>query len=141
MRRIVLGAATTLALTFSAVGQSEQMSVVQIPRQGGRIIFVHKPTTHNMQCPTINANNTTPLVAQRLGRTIFAEALVHSSNAVGYVFLISYSHGPHEVYFSSYTQRDCFLDESQSHKRVFLGDTRFDEAKAYYLSLINELSD
>ena len=141
MRRIVLAAATILASTFSALGQSEQMSVVQIPRQGGRIIFVHKPTTHNMQCPTINANNTTPLVAQRLGRTIFAEALVHSSNAVGYVFLISYSHGPHEVYFSSYTQRDCILDESQSHKRVFLGDTRFNEAKAYYLSLINELSE
>jgi hypothetical protein len=138
---MILVASTIFALTFPASGQSEEMSVVQIPRQGGRIIFVHKPTTHNMQCPTINANNTTPLVAPRLGRTIFAEALVHSSNAVGYVFLISYSHGPHEVYFSSYTQRDCFLDESQSHKRVFLGDTRFNEAKAYYLSLINELSD
>ena len=141
MRRIVLAAATILASAFSALGQSEQMSVVQIPRQGGRIIFVHKPTTHNMQCPTINANNTTPLVAPRLGRTIFAEALVHSSNAVGYVFLLTYPNGAYEVYFSSYTQRDCVLDETQSHKRAFLGDTRFNEAKAYYLSLINELSD
>ena len=141
MRRSVLVASTIFALTLPASGQSEQMSVVQIPRQGGRIIFVHKPTTHNMQCPTINASNTTPQVAPRLGRTIFSEALVHSRNAVGYVFLLTYPNGAYEVYFSSYTQRDCFLDETQSHKRAFLGDTRFNEAKAYYLSLINELSD
>src|SRR2546426_1034560 len=104
MRRIVLVASAIFALTFPALGQSEQMTVVQIPRQGGRITFVHRPTTHNVQCPTINANNTTPSVAPRLGRTIFAEALVHSSNAVGYVFLLTYPNGAYEVYFSSYTQ-------------------------------------
>jgi len=141
MRRTVLVAATTLALTFSAVGQSEQGTIEPIPRQGGRIIFVFKPTTNDMKCPSINANAITPQVAPRLGRTIFAEALVYGSDAVGYVFLISYAHGPFEVYFSSYTQKACALTESQSHNRVFVGDDRFKEAKAYYHDLFNQLSE
>jgi hypothetical protein len=141
MRRLVLLASTIFALTFSASGQSEEMTIEQITRPGGRIIFAFKPTTNNMQCPSINARVTTPLMAPRLGRIILAEALVYGSHSVGYVFLIWYPNGAHEVYFSSYTLRDCTLTESQSHNRFFVTDNRFDEAKAYYHSLFNELSE
>ena len=103
------------------------------------MIFVFKPTTDTMPCPSVDARAITPALAPRLGRTIFAEALVYGSNAVGYVFLISYGNGAHEVYFSSYTQRACALTESQSHQRVFVTDNRFNEAKAYYHSLLSEL--
>jgi hypothetical protein len=60
---------------------------------------------------------------------------------VGYVFLISYGLGYYEVYFASYTQRACALNESQSRGRMFAGDDRFSEAKAYYHRLFNELSE
>jgi hypothetical protein len=141
MRRIVLAASTILALTVSAAAQSEEGTIEQIARPGGRIIFVFKPATNTMQCPSIDTRAITPQVAPRLGRTIFAEALVYGRNAVGYVFLISYGAGFHEVYFASYTQRACVLDESQSRGRAFVGDDRFNEAKAYYHSLLNELSE
>ena len=143
MRRVVLVASTIFALTGSAFGQSEneRMTVEQMPRPGGRVLFVHKPTTNNTQCPTIDASAITPQVAPRLGRTIFAEALVHSGNTVGYVYLILWAHGVYEVYFSSYTRRACAVTESQSHKRAFVTDNRFDEAKAYYHTLLNELTE
>jgi hypothetical protein len=141
MRRIVLVASTIFALTFPALGQSEQLTIERIPRQGGRIIFVLKPATDDTHCTTLNANAITPQLAPRLGRTIFAEALVYNNNTVGYVFLISYGSGPHEVYFATYTQRSCTLTEAQSHKRAFIGDDRFNEAKAYYHDLFNELSE
>ncbi len=141
MRRLVLVASTIFALTFSASGQSEEMTIEQITRPGGRIFFVFKPMTNNTQCPSISASATTPQLAPRLGRIILAEALVYGSNAVGYVFLISHANGAHEVYFSSYTQRACALTESQSHNRFFATDNRFNEAKAYYHSLFNELSE
>jgi len=141
MRCIVLLVSMIFALTFPALGQSEPMTIeqMQIPRLGGRTIFVLKPTTDNVQCPSIDPRATTQWMAPRLGRTILAEALVYSSNAVGYVFLVSYGNGAHEVYFSSYTQRACALTESQSHQRVFVTDNRFNEAKAYYHSLLSEL--
>ena len=141
MRRFVLAAASILALPFSASGQSEGVTVERIVRPGNRVIFVSKPTTNDMQCQSINASTTTPQIAGRLGRTILAEALVYTGNTVGYVFLISYANGPHEVYFSSYMRRECILDETQSHKRVFVGENRFNDAKAYYHSLFNELSE
>jgi hypothetical protein len=141
MRRIVLVASTIFALTSMAFAQSEQMTIEQIPRQGGRIIFVYKPATNDVPCRSINASALTPQVAPRLGRTILAEALVYCSNAVGYVFLSSYVNGPYEVLFASYTQRACVLAEAQSHDRFFVGDNRFNEAKAYYHSLFNELSE
>ena len=51
------------------------------------------------------------------------------------------AHGVYEVYFSSYTRRACAVIESQSHKRAFVTDNRFDEAKAYYHTLLNELTE
>jgi len=72
------------------------------------------------------------------GRTILRKHSIQQQR-VGYVFLISYRYGTHEVYFSSYTQRACALTESQSHQRVFVTDNRFNEAKAYYHSLLSEL--
>jgi hypothetical protein len=140
MRRTVLVASTILALTVSAFGQSEQMTMEQIPRVGGRVIFVAKPTTNTTECRSLDASTTTPQIAPRLGRTIVAEALIYNSDAAGYVYLISYGYGPYEVYFSHFTQRFCTLNESQSHKRAFVGDDRFNEAKSYYHSLLNELS-
>jgi hypothetical protein len=141
MRRIVLVASTICAMASSAFAQSEQMTIEQIPRQGGRIIFVYKPVTNNQECRAVGANAITPQVAPRLGRTILAESLVYSKNAVGYVFLISHVHGPYEVLFASYTQRACVLTEALSHDRFFVGDNRFNEAKAYYHSLFTELSE
>jgi hypothetical protein len=146
MRRTVLAAFTIFALTSSGFGQSEQMTIKQIsreqlPRLGNRTLFVHTPTTNSTECASISSNAITPQVAPRLGRTILAEALVYSKSTVGYVFLISYQHGPYEVYLASYTQRACALTESQSHSRVFAGDNPFNEAKAYYHELFNELSE
>jgi hypothetical protein len=141
MRHIVLVASTILALASSAFGQSEEMTVEQITRQGSRVLFVFKPKTNNQECRAVSANAITPQVAPRLGRTILAESLVYSKNAVGYVYLISYAHGPYEVYFASYTQRACTLTEAQSHGRVFAGDNPFNEAKIYYHELFNELSE
>src|SRR2546428_13967153 len=65
MRRLVLVASAIFALTFSASGQSEEMTIEQITRPGGRVIFVFKPTTNNMQCPAIDARATTPQLAPR----------------------------------------------------------------------------
>jgi hypothetical protein len=141
MRRIVLVASTIFGLTSAASGQSEETTIVQIPRLGSRVLFAFKPAANKMECPSINANAITPQVAPRLGRTILAEALVHTKKAVGYVFLISYANGPYEVYFSSYTPRDCALTESQSHGRVFVGVDPFKESRIYYHDLFNELSE
>jgi hypothetical protein len=128
------------ASTSPALAQSDQPAIERIARPGGRIIFVFKPTTSDTACPSLDASAITPQLAPRLGRTIFAESLVYNGNTVGYVFLISYSTGFHEVYFARYTQKACALTESQSHKRAFVGD-RFNEATAYYHSLFNELSE
>jgi hypothetical protein len=141
MRRTVLLASAILAWTSGAFGQSEEMTIEQIPRPGGRVMFVAKPTSNDVQCTTLDAGATTPSIATRLGRTILAEALIYNSNAVGYVYLISYGIGPYEVYFSRYTKRACVLTESQSSKRAFIGDNRFHEAKLYYHDLFNQLSE
>src|SRR5262245_10608808 len=141
MRRIVLGSAAILAVAFPAIGQPEEMTVERLIRPGNRTIFASKPVSDTRECPTIDARETTPLKAPRLGRTVLAEALVYTDNTVGYVFLISYANGPHEVYFSSYTKRKCALDETQSHGRVFVGDDRFKQARTYYHNLFNELTE
>ena len=116
--RLVLASATMLALAIPALGQSEEMTVERLTRPGNRTVFVSKPKEDTQQCPTIDARETTPLKAPRLGRTVLAEALVYTDSTVGYVYLISYANGPHEVYFSSYTKKNCSLNEAQSHGRV-----------------------
>ena len=146
MRRIVLtsailASAAIVALTFPAVGQSEDMTVERLTRPGNRTVYAIKPTADTRECPTIDARETTPLKAPRLGRIVLAEALVYTDSTVGYVYLIAYGNGPHEVYFSSYTKKNCSLDEAQSHGRVFVGDDRFKQARLYYHNLFNELSE
>ena len=141
MRRIVLTSATIFALALPASGQSGDMTVERLTRPGNRTVFASKPAADTRECPTIDARETTPVKAPRLGRTVLAESLVYTDSAVGYVFLISYANGPHEVYFSSYIKRNCVLDESQTHGRVFVGDDRFKQARAYYHNLFNELSE
>jgi hypothetical protein len=141
MRCIVLAACAMVAMSFPAMAQSEPVTVEQLPRFGGRALFIYKPATGRTDCPTIDASAITPLVAPRLGRTILAEALVYGTNNVGYVFLVSWAtEGPFEVYLSSYTQRACALRESQSHQRYFFAGN-FNEAKSYYHSLFTELSE
>jgi hypothetical protein len=141
MRRIVLISATLLALAFPALGQSEDMTIEQLTRPGNRIVFANKLKSDTRECPTIDARETTPLKAPRLGRTVHAEALVYTDSTVGYVYLLAYGNGPYEVYFSSYTKMNCRLDEAQSHGRVFVGDDRFRQARSYYHNLFNELSE
>ena len=145
MRRIVLASATILALVLPGLsqplGQSEEMTVERLTRPGNRTVFVSKLVTDTRECPTLDVRETTPFKAQRLGRAVLAEALVYTDSTVGYVFLIAYANGPHEVYFSSYTKRNCALDEAQSHGRVFVGDDRFKQARLYYHSLFTELTE
>jgi hypothetical protein len=141
MRRIVLAAASILATTFAASAQSEDVTIEAMRRPQNRVLFIARPTADDKPCESVDASRITPQVAPRLGRTIFAESLVYNGNVVGYVYLISHANGPHEVYFASFTQDACTLKESQTHKRVFVGETRFDEAKSYYQSLFNELSE
>src|SRR5205085_6594828 len=121
--------ATLLALTLPGFGQSEEMMVERLTRPGNRTVYAFKPRQDTQECQTIDARETTPLKAPRLGRIVLAEALVYTDNTVGYVYLISYANGPHEVYFSSYTKRNCALGEAQSHGRVFVGDDRFKQAR------------
>ena len=161
MRRIVLASATILALVAllllpsglpalsQAVGQSlgqrlgpgDGMVVERLTRPGNRTVFVSKQATDNETCSTLDMRETTPLKAPRLGRTVLAEALVYTDTTVGYVYLIAYSNGPHEVYFSSYTKTNCRVDEAPSHGRVFVGDDHFKQARSYYHNLFNELSE
>jgi hypothetical protein len=157
MRRIVLISATIVALAFPGVsqslgqglgqslspslGQSEEMTVERLSRPGNRTIFVSKAASDDMPCQTVDAREITPQKAPRLGRTVLAEALVYTDNTLGYVFLISYANGPQEVYFASYTKRNCVIGEVQSHGRVFVGDDRFKQARIYYHSLFNELTE
>ena len=161
MRRIVLASATILALVAllllpsglpalsQSLGQSfgqrlgptEGMVVERLTRPGNRTVYVSKQATDTEPCPTLDMRETTPLKAPRLGRTVLAEALVYTDTTVGYVYLLTYSNGPHEVYFSSYTKTNCRLDEAQSFGRVFVGDDHFKQARLYYHSLFNELTE
>ena len=157
MRRIVLASATLLASSFSGMsptlsqllgqsdvqpwGSSEGMVVERLTRPGNRTVFASRLATDTQPCPTIEGRETTPLRAPRLGRTVLAEALVYTDSTVGYVYLIAYANGPHEVYFSSYTKSNCRLEEAQSHGRVFVGDDHFKQARLYYHSLFNELTE
>jgi len=146
MRHIVLASATMVAVTLSgfvlpSAVQSQDMTIERVTRPGNRNIFVFKPVSDDTQCQTVDARETTPQKAPRLGRSVLAESLVYTDTTVGYVFLISYANGPHEVYFASYTKRNCSLDETQSHGRVFVGDDRFKQARIYYHNLFNELSE
>jgi hypothetical protein len=138
MRRIVLASAFIYGSIFSASGQAEQGTIEVMKGPRNTILFVFKPSTNNASCPSIDTTATTPDKAQRMGQTIFAEALVYDK-ALGYVFFIANANGPHEVYFATYTLRGCSVDENQVHKQRFFGEKRFAEAKAYYHSLLIEL--
>jgi hypothetical protein len=139
MRRIILVTALILGSMFSAGGQSEQGAIEPVVGPRSRVIFVFRPTAHSINCPSIDMTAITPDKTQRMEQTIFAEALVYG-NTVGYVFWIVNSNGPHEVYLATYTLRDCSLDEAQIQKRTFVEGTRFNEARVYYRSLLNEVS-
>ena len=157
MRRIVLASATILAMVLPLTppassqslgqslgqpsGPSEGMVVERLTRPGNRTVFASRLATDTQPCPTIEGRETTPLRAPRLGRTVLAEALVYTDSTVGYVYLIAYANGPHEVYFSSYTKSNCRLEEAQSHGRVFVDDDHFKQARLYYHSLFNELTE
>jgi len=161
MQRIVLASATILTLALptmlastppamsQSLGQSvggpsgppEGMVIERLTRPGNRTVFATRLATDTQPCPTIEGRETTPLRAPRLGRTVLAEALVYTDTIVGYVYLLAYANGPHEVYFSSYTKNNCRLEEAQSHGRVFVGDDHFKQARLYYHSLFNELTE
>ena len=157
MGRIVLASATILALVLSSTpsalsqssgqaagqppGASEGTVVERLTRPGNRTVFATRLATDTQPCPTIEGRETTPLRAPRLGQTVLAEALVYTDTNVGYVYLISYANGPHEVFFSSYTKNNCRLEETQSHRRVFVGGDHFKQARLYYHSLFNELTE
>lgn len=139
MHRIALLVALMLASIFPAGAQSEQGTIESILGPRNRMTFVFKPATNKLNCPSIDMSATTPQKAQRLGQTIFAEALLYW-NTIGYLFLISNDNGPHEVYLATYTQRACAVDEARLHWRGFTGENRFSDAKAYYHSLLHEFS-
>jgi hypothetical protein len=139
MRRIMFASAILAGSIVSADSQFEEGTIEPIVAPRNRMIFVFKPARQNTNCSSIDTTATTPEKAQGMKQTIFAEALVYGKN-FGYVFFIANSNGRHEVYFASYTLRGCAIDEAQNHKMVFMGENRFNEAKAYYHTLLNELS-
>jgi hypothetical protein len=133
--------ARSLVAITTILGPS-QASLAEEPRYKldyllgkNEIVAYFFPQGTTPQCTSVDMSQTTPDLAARHGWRLFAKSFFDTST-VGYVYWVSVPSAGHRVFTASYFLEGCALRESRTDEKAFVGETTFDDAKAYYTELL-----
>jgi hypothetical protein len=139
-RRVVcIGMLACWSLISAASAQERGTLDFVVNPAENTILHVFKPDSNNGNCSGLDTRSLTVQSLKSAKRTLWANSLkIENGVPQGYVIWISEANGPHHVLVANYTLRGCALVESQRDIKIFVGDSRLKEARAYYERLLKE---